>query len=365
MLIKRRELIAKTGFGAAAFAGLAKPALAQAAPEVKWRLTSSFPKSLDLIYGGCETFARAVAEATDNKFQIQTFAGGEIRPALEALDAVQEGSIEACQTAMYYYWGKDPTFAFASGVPFGMNARQTNAWLYHGGGNDLLNEFFRDFGVYALPAGNTGCQMGGWFRRELKSAADMNGLKYRIGGFAGAVVQRLGAVPQQIAGSEIYAALDKGSIDAVDWLSPYDDEKLGFNKIAPFYYYPGWWSGAETIHVAINAAKWAELPKAYQAVVTTAAAMTNIDMQARYDAENPPALKRLVTTGAQLRPFPDDIMVASYRNALDIYHELADKNANFKKIHDAYMAFRNDQYLWWQVAEYSYDNFIIRQRARG
>jgi TRAP-type mannitol/chloroaromatic compound transport system substrate-binding protein len=364
--MKRRQVfLTAAGLTAAAATGLCKPAIAQSMPELKWRLTSSFPKALDIIYGGCATFAKAVAEATDNRFQIQTFAGGEIVPSLQALESVQNGTVEMCQTAMYYYWNKDPTFAFATGVPFGMNARQTNAWLYHGGGNDLLNEFFKDYNVFALPAGNTGCQMGGWFRREVKSVVDISGLKFRIGGFAGAVVRRLGATPEPLGGSEIYPALEKGTIDAADYLGPYDDEKLSLNKIAPYYYYPGWWSGGATLHIAIAASKWAELPKAYQAVVTAAAALANADMQARYDSKNPAALKRLVGTGTQLRPFPQDILEASFKASLDIYDELSGQNGNFKKVHDAYMTFRNDEYLWWQVAEYSYDNFLIRQRAKG
>ena len=364
MTMKRRNFIKTAGL-AAAGAAIASPAIAQSTPEVKWRMTSSFPKSLDTIYGGAEVFAKAVSEATDGKFQIQTFAAGEIVPGLQALDAVQNGTVEVCHTAMYYYWGKDPTFAFATAVPFGMNSRQQSAWLYHGGGNDLMNEFFKEYNIYALPAGNTGCQMGGWFRKEIKTAADLNGLKMRIGGFAGKVLQKLGSVPQQIAGGDIYPALEKGTIDAAEWVGPYDDEKLGFNKVAPYYYYPGWWEGGAMLHVGINTAKWAELPKTYQSIVATAAALANIDMQAKYDARNPAALKRLVGAGAKLLPFSQEVMEACYKASLELYKETSDSNPKFKKVHDAYMAFRNDQYLWWQVAEYTYDNYLIRQRAKG
>ena len=364
MTMKRRNFIKTAGL-AAAGAAIASPVVAQSAPEVKWRLTSSFPKSLDTIYGGAEVFAKAVSEATDGKFQIQVFAAGEIVPGLQALDAVQNGTVEAAHTALYYYWGKDPTFAFGSAVPFGLNSRQQSAWLYHGGGNDLLNEFLKDYNVYALPAGNTGAQMGGWFRKEVRTAADFNGLKMRIGGFAGKVLQKLGSVPQQLAGGDIYPALEKGTIDAAEWVGPYDDEKLGFNKVAPFYYYPAWWEGSTSAHVTINTAKWAELPKTYQSIVTTAAALANIDMQAKYDARNPAALKRLVGAGAKLLPFTQEVMEACYKASVELYKETSDANPKFKKVHDAYMAFRNDQYLWWQVAEYTYDNYMIRQRAKG
>ena len=364
MTMERRKFIKTAGVAAAATT-IAAPAIAQSAPEVRWRLTSSFPKSLDTIYGAAETFAKAVAEATDNKFQIQCFAGGEIVPALQALDAVQNGTVEACHTCMYYYWGKDPTFAFGTAVPFGLNSRQLDAWFYYGGGNQLLDEFLKDYGVIGLPAGNTGTQMGGWFRKEIKTPADFNGLKMRIGGFAGTVLQKLGTVPQLIAGGDIYPSLEKGTIDAAEWVGPYDDEKLGFNKVAPVYHFPGWWEGGAALHLLISEKKIAELPKAYQSIVRTAAALANKDCQAKYDAGNPAALKRLVAAGTQLKPFPQDVLEACYKASLDVYAEQNAKNPKFKKVHDAYFGFRNDQYLWWQVAEYTYDNFMIRQRAKG
>ena len=363
--MKRRQFVQAAGLGLAA-AAIAKPAIAQSAPEIKWRLTSSFPKSLDTIYGAAETFSKAVSEATDGKFQIQVFAGGEIVPGLQAADAVTNGTVEMCHTAPYYYVGKDPTFAFGTSVPFGLNSRQQNAWFYHGGGMDLMNEFLKGFNIHSMPGGNTGTQMGGWFRKEIKTPADFNGLKMRIGGLAGKVIAKLGAVPQQIAGGDIYPALEKGTIDAAEWVGPYDDEKLGFNKVAPFYYYPGWWEGGASLHFFTNTAKWAELPKSYQAILTSAAAMANVDMQAKYDARNPGAIKRLVQDGgAQLRPFSPEIMEACYKAATDLYAEIAGTNANFKKVHDAYMAFRNEEYLWFQIGEYTYDSFMIRQRAKG
>src|SRR5690349_15046486 len=197
--MKRRDVLSAAGAGLAATA-IASPAIAQAMPETKWRLTSSFPRSLDTIYGASEVFAKAVAEATDNKFQIQVFAGGEIVPALQAADAVTNGTVEMAHTASYYYVGKDPAFAFGSALPFGLNARMASAWLLTGGGEQLLNEFYKKFNIYAIQNGNTGAQMGGWFRKEVKEPADLNGLKFRIGGLAGRVVSKLGTVPQQIGG---------------------------------------------------------------------------------------------------------------------------------------------------------------------
>jgi TRAP-type mannitol/chloroaromatic compound transport system substrate-binding protein len=362
--MKRRDFI-KTTAVAAAGTAIAMPAIAQSAPEVKWRMTSSFPKSLDTLFGGAETFCKFVAEATDNKFQIQPFAAGEIVPGLQALDATQNGTVEMCQTALYYYWGKDPTFCFGAAVPFGLNTRQQNAWFYQAGGNELMNEFMAAYKVMGYPGGNTGTQMGGWFRKEIKNVDDMKGLKMRIAGLAGAVMSKVGVVPQQVAGGDIYPSLEKGTIDAAEWVGPYDDEKLGFNKVAPFYYYPGWWEGGTSLHYLFSVEKFNALPKAYQAILKAACAQSNQEITGRYDARNPAALKRLVQGGTQLRPFPNDVMEACYKASVETNNELSAKNPAFKKVHDAHMAFRGDEYLWWQVAELGFDNFMIRQRAKG
>ena len=363
--MKRRQFLT-AGAGAVATAAVAAPAIAQSMPEVKWRLTSSFPKSLDTIYGGAEVFSKAVAEATDGKFQIQCFAAGEIVPALQAVDAVQGGSVELAHTCPYYFIGKDPTWALGTAVPFGPNARQQNAWMMHGGGLQLLNDFYKGYNIVGLMGGNTGVQMGGWFRKEIKTPADLNGLKFRMGGFAGMVMSKLGAVPQQIAGGDIYPALEKGTIDGAEWVGPYDDQKLGFNKVAPFYYYPGWWEGGAMIHFLINDKKYAELPKHYKAILDSVSHHVNVDMMAKYDAKNPPALIDLVRNGgAQLRAFPQEVLDACYKAALEVYAETSAKNPAFKKIYDSMLAFRNDGYLWWQVAEYTYDNYMIRARQRG
>ena len=363
--MKRRQFLT-AGAGAAATVAVAAPAIAQSMPEIKWRLTSSFPKSLDTIYGGAEVFSKAVSEATDGKFQIQCFAAGEIVPALQAVDAVQNGSVELAHTCPYYFIGKDPTWALGTAVPFGPNSRQQNAWMMHGGGLQLLNEFYAKYNIVGLMGGNTGVQMGGWFRKEIKTPADLNGLKFRMGGFAGMVLSKLGAVTQMIAGGDIYPALEKGTIDGAEWVGPYDDQKLGFNKVAPFYYYPGWWEGGAMIHFLINDKKYAELPKQYKSILDSVSNYVNVDMQAKYDAKNPPALIDLVRNGgAQLRAFPQDVMDACYKAAQEVYTETSAKNPAFKKIHDAMTAFRNDGYLWWQVAEYTYDNYMIRARQRG
>jgi TRAP-type mannitol/chloroaromatic compound transport system substrate-binding protein len=362
--MKRREFL-KVGAAGMAASALAAPAVAQSMPEIRWRLTASWPKSLDTLYGACETFAKHVSEATDNKFQIQVFAAGEIVPALQALDAVQNGTVEICHTASYYYIGKDPTWALFCAIPFGLNTRQQNAWFYDGDGMKLMNDFAKKSNVYCLVGGNTGAQMGGWFRKEIKSVEDLSGLKFRIGGWAGKTLQKLGVVPQQIAGGDIYPALEKGTIDAAEWVGPYDDEKLGFHKVAPYYYYPGWWEGGTANHLMINLPKWNELPKTYQAVIAAAAGLANIEETARYDARNPAALKRLIAAGTQLRPFPQPVMEACLKASNEVNAETAASNADYKKVLDSMQAFRNDEYLWWQVAEYTFDGFMIRTRTRA
>jgi TRAP-type mannitol/chloroaromatic compound transport system substrate-binding protein len=362
--MKRREFLKSAGVGAAAVA-VAAPAIAQSAPQLKWRLTSSFPKSLDTIYGAAEVFSKAVAEATDNKFQIQVFAAGEIVPGLSAADAVQTGTVEMCHTASYYYFGKDPTFAFGTAVPFGLNTRMQNSWMFFGGAMDLMNDFYKKFNIYAIPAGNTGAQMGGWFRKEIKDVGDLNGLKMRIGGFAGTVMQRLGAVPQQIAGGEIYPALEKGTIDAAEWVGPYDDEKLGFVKVAKYHYYPGWWEGTGQGHNVINRDKWNALPKHYQAALECASRDTFTWVTGKYDYVNPPALKRLLVAGAILKPFPQEVLEACYNAANEIYADLSKSNPHFKKMYASLSAYRNESLAWQQVAELSYDSFMMRMRTRS
>jgi TRAP-type mannitol/chloroaromatic compound transport system substrate-binding protein len=363
--MQRRKFFKSAGIAAAgAAAAVASPAIAQSSPEIKWRLTSSFPKALDTIFGAAETFSKFVAEATDNKFQIQVFPAGELAPGLEAANEVGKGSVEMCHTASYYYWGKDPTYAFGTAVPFGLNARQQNGFMYHAGGVDMMNEFYATQNLVAFPCGNTGAQMGGWFTKEIKSVADMSGVKMRIGGFGGKVISKIGVVPQQIAGGDIYPSLEKGTIDAAEWVGPYDDEKLGFYKVAKFYYYPGWWEGGAMLHNMVNLAKWNELPKNYQSLIIMASQAANADMLAKYDAKNPEAIKRLVGSGAQLRPYPQDVMEACFNAAKETYGEIAGTNAAFKKVHDAVIAYRADAYLWEQVSENTFNTFMMGQQRK-
>ena len=355
--MERRKFLKNTGM-AGILAASTAPAFAQGSPEVKWRLASSFPKSLDTIFGASETISKRVASATGGKFQIQVFAAGEIVPAFGVVDAVQNATVECAHTAPYYFFGKDPTFAFSCAIPFGMNARQQNAWMYHGGGLQLMREFFKTYNIVNFPAGNTGAQMGGWFRKEIKTVADLKGLKMRIGGFAGTVLAKLGAVPQQIPGGDIYPSLEKGTIDAAEWVGPYDDEKLGFYKVAKNYYYPGWWEGGPELDLFVNDKAFAALPKEYQSILEAACYEANMDMLAKYDALNPPALRRLVGNGVALRPFPREVMQACFKAANEVFDETTAKNANFKKVYEPWKKFRDEEVLWFSVAEKNFDDFM-------
>jgi len=359
--MRRRAFLKQTALGLAA-GTIAAPAIAQSQPAIQWRLAASWPKSLDTIFGGAELIAKRVGEMTNGKFQIRAFAAGEIVPALQVLDAVQAGTVELGHTATYYYFGKDPAFALGTSVCFGMNVRQNNAWMLFGGGNDAMAPLFKDYGCIAIPAGNTGCQMGGWFRKEIKSLADLKGLKMRIGGMAGLVLAKLGVVPQLIGAPDIYPALEKGTIDAAEWVGPYDDEKLGFNKVAKFYYYPGFWEGGPTLMTLVNEKKWNELPKAYQAALTAACGEANAWMPAKYDAQNPGALRRLIASGTVLRPFPKSVMEAAEKASYELYEELKAKSKHWARIYPEWKKFRDEQFLWFRVAESTYDNYSFNSK---
>ncbi|KAA0891201.1 ABC transporter substrate-binding protein [Pusillimonas sp. ANT_WB101] len=347
-------------------AAIASPAIAQSSnPVIKWRCVSSFPKNIEVLYGCAEVMSKALAEATDNKFQIQVFAAGEIVPGGQAFDAVSDNTVEICHTASYYYTGKDTAFAFGTHAPFMLNTRQQAAWAYHGEGKKLLEDFYRDYNVVGFPGGNTTTQMGGWFRKEIKTVDDLKGLKFRISGLGGLVLAKLGVVSQQIGVGDLYSALERGTIDAAEFNGPYDDEKLGLYKIAPNYYYPGFWDGTSMQHFFVNTAQWEKLPKHYQAALSSAAAYAHIDSIAHYDILNPPALRRLVGAGVKLHAFSGDILDAAYKATMELYEELSATNPKFKKLYDSQRAFQKDASLWNQVSEFAYDSTIIRQLRRS
>ena len=361
--MQRRDFLTKAASAAATGGAiLAAPAVIGQSPAVRWRLTSAFPKSLDTIYGAAEVFAAQVGKMTGGKFQISVHAAGELVPTAGLVDAVQNGTVEAGHTAPYYYFGKDDTFALGCAIPFGLNSRQMTAWQYEGNGLKLMREFYAKYNMISFPMGNTGAQMGGWYRKEIKSAEDFKGLKFRVGGFAGKVCTRLGAVPQNIPGGEIYQALEKGTIDACEWVGPYDDQKLGFNKVAPNYYYPGWWEGGPQLDLYINQKAYDALTAEYKAIVENAAAFAHTEMQAKYDAKNPGALKQLVAGGTKLHRFPKDLMDKAFKESMELYAENSAKNPAWKKVYEDYSKFRAEANLWFRFTEMSFDTFMQSQK---
>ncbi|MFV0386358.1 TRAP transporter substrate-binding protein [Paracoccus sp. (in: a-proteobacteria)] len=364
----RRSFLTRASLGGAAAAAgsaLAAPAIAQETPTINWRLASSFPKSLDTIYGGAEELSQRLKEATDGKFNIQVFAAGEIVPGLDAINAATDGTVESAHSVGYYNWGKDPAFAPGADLPFCLSARAKAAYNYQGGGIENYNAFLEQYSLISFPGGNTGVQMGGWYRKEINTLADMKGLKMRISGLAGRVVEKLGVVPQQIAGGDIYPSLEKGTIDAAEWVGPYDDSKLGFQKVAPYYYYPGFWEGGPTVSFFFNKGQFDGLPASYQSLLRTCCHAVDQNMLAKYDMKNPTALKELVASGAQLRSFSEEILTAAFTAANEVYAELSAQNEWFKKQYDAILPYRNDWYLYSQTAEYTFDTFMMIQQRNG
>jgi TRAP-type mannitol/chloroaromatic compound transport system substrate-binding protein len=359
---RRKFLHNAAGVGMAGILAAGVAPAAHAQQTIRWRLASSFPKALDTIYGAAEVFSQKVREMSGGRFEISVHPAGELMPAFGVLDGVQQGTVECAHTAPYYFFGKDPTFAMGTAIPFGLNSRQLTAWMYQGNGLKLFREFYRDYNIVNFPMGNTGAQMGGWYRKEIKSLADMKGLKMRIGGFGGVILAGIGGVPQMIPAGEIYQALERGTIDATEWVGPYDDQKLGFFKVAKFYAYPAWWEGGAQLDLYVHNKAYESLSPDNKAIVECAAANAHVNMQARYDAKNPQALREMVAAGTKLFRLPKPVMDAAFKFAEAHYADLSAKNPNWKKIYGDYAAFRKEQNMWFRFAEASYDSYMQAQK---
>jgi TRAP-type mannitol/chloroaromatic compound transport system substrate-binding protein len=327
--------------------------------KIKWRLVSSFPRSLDTIFGSADILAERVEALSGGRFTIRVYPAGEIVPGLQVMDAVQQGTVQMGQSASYYFTGKNPALAFDTCFPFGLTTRQQNAWLDEGGGREAIDELFADFSILTLPGGNTGAQMGGWFKREIHTAADLKGLKMRIPGIGGEVMSRLGATVQVLAGGDIYPALERGAIDATEWVGPYDDEKLGFHQIAKNYYYPGWWEPGPSLSFFIHRPAWDGLAAVDREILRAAAREAAQAMQSRYDARNPAALERLVASGVTLRPFSEEILAAAQRESIAYLEGLAAGDVGFRKVYEPWKAFRRSSYRWFNTAELAYQSFAF------
>jgi TRAP-type mannitol/chloroaromatic compound transport system substrate-binding protein len=354
------SVTAKTAAAGATSTVFAAPAIVHAqAPEVKWPMATSWPPSLDTLFGATQYFAERVGALTSGKFKITAEPAGKLSKGTDILDVVSQGAVPIGHTASYYYVGKSPVTAFGTALPFGMTAQQNNAWFYEGGGLAKLQDFYaRKFGVIQWPAGNTGAQMGGWFRKPINTVNDLKGLKMRIPGIGGQVMKKLGVNTITLPGGEIFQALQTGAIDATEWVGPYDDEKLGFHKVAKNYYYPGWWEAGPTVEIEINLREWNKLPKVYQEAIKSAAAETNVNMLARYEARNNAALKRLLDAGVTLQPYSKEILDAAKAAADELYANEYSKDADFKSIFAEWKAFRDAVQAWNQINESSYANYM-------
>jgi len=350
-------VLAACGEGASAGAATAEGAVQ--GPQVNWRLATSFPPSLDILHGAAVRIAERVSALTGGRFQIRVYPAGEIVPGLQVMDAVEAGTVHAGLTPSYYYIGKSAALAFDTAVPFGFNTRQHSAWLYHGGGNELIREVYSDFNIVQFPGANTGAQFGGWFRRPVDTLADLRGLRFRIPGYGGEVMARLGVSVQNLSGADIYPALERGAIDATEWVGPYDDEKLGFQQIAPYYYVPGWWEPSASSSILVGTNAWNALPESYKHVIETVTKEGIMDSVARYDAANPAALARLVAQGTQIRTFSPEIMEAAWRESNAFLEETASGDPAFRKIHTAWKAFREESFRYFGGNELAYQQFAF------
>lgn len=361
LAMERRKFIGTAGLAGILASGI--PPAAHAAQAIRWRLTSSFPRDLAITYSTAEIFSRVLKEMSGGKFEISVFPADELMPAQGVLDGVRRGSVECGHTAGYYYIDKDETFAFDASIPFGLNSRQMNAWMQENGGPgfELMREFHRSQGIVGLPMGNTGTQMGGWFRKPIRSTADLKGLRMRIPGLGAKVLERLGVRTQSIPAGELYQALAQGRIDAVEWSGPHDDHQLGLHRIVRYYAYPGWWEGGPQLSLYINQRAYDALAGENRAMLKAAAKVAHLEMQAQHDLKNPVALKALVAEGARLMPFPEQVLNAARKAALALYAEIGERNPRWKKVYAQYEQFLKEQAWGWGYTELAFDNYMHQQ----
>lgn len=350
---------------AGASACMAAPAVAQSRRPLRWRCASSFSASLTTLYSAAETFAAAVTEATGGRFEITVSEAGDNVSHAGTLAALKGGQFEMLHTAPHYFAEVDPAFAFGSGMPFGLNQRLTNAWLYEGGGLDLVNSFLAGHGLFGLPAGNTGAQMGGWFNKEINSLDDLRGTRFRIGGFGSRIMSEIGVTPVALAPAAIVPALEANEIDAAEFAGPADDVALGLQRVARYLYYPGWWEGGIALMNLIDRPAWESLSEEDRAVLRHASSVANTLTMARYDTLNPPVLAELENAGTIIRPYTHDIMDACFTASEQIYRDVAGGNAAFAELLGSYMSYRRAGYTWFRHSEYAYDTFLMILQRGG
>lgn len=370
--MKRRNLLTQSALGlvsAATLGSCHSQAQEESQPTtpatsssiVQWKMATSWPKSLQILFDSAELFCQQVSKMTNGNFVITPYPAGELAGGLDVLSAVQEGTVACGHTASYYYLNQSNALAFGTTLPFGLNAAQQNAWLYYGGGLDAMQSIYADFGIINFPGGNTGGQMGGWFKREVQTVKDFDGLKMRVPGLGGKILERLGVTISSLSGDQIFEALEAGNIDAAEWKNPHADETLGLNRVAPYYYYPGWWEPGTSYEFQVNLTEWHKLPTEYREIFKAAAADVNSKMLAQFNAVNGDVLNRLVLGGTGLLPFSKEILEASYKAAFELYEEIASTDTRFNEIYQPWKAFRSDIYQWNRVNELSFADFVMNK----
>lgn len=328
----------------------------QTGKTFRWKMATSWPPNFPILYTGAEAIAKRLQTLSGGRLEIQV--SGDLVPAMQVFDSVGEGTVQMGHASAYYWAGKTPAAQFFTTVPFGMNAQQANAWLYHGGGQALWDETYAPFNIVSMPAGNTGVQMGGWFNKEINSLQDLKGLKMRIPGLGGKVIAEAGGSVTLSAASEIYTNLERGVIDATEWVGPYHDYIMGLHKIARYYYYPGWHEPGSVLELMINREAWAELPEDLRQLVRAVAAQANVDMLSEFEAQNAKTLRQLVDEeGVQLRRFPDDVMAAFKRYTTTVLEDLAARDPQSANVYRAYRQFHQQMGGWADISEKAYYSF--------
>jgi TRAP-type mannitol/chloroaromatic compound transport system substrate-binding protein len=324
------------------------------ATRLQWKMVTSWPTNFPGLGAAAARLAEMIGRMSGGRLTVKVYGGGELVPAFEVFDAVSQGTAEMGHAAAYYWKGKAEAAQFFAAVPFGMNAQEMNGWLYHGGGLELWRELYAKFDLVPFPAGNTGVQLAGWFRKEINSVEDLKGLKMRIPGLGGEVLARLGGAPVNIPGAELYTAMQTGALDATEWVGPYNDLAFGLNKVAQYAYYPGWQEPGSTLECTINKRAFESLPDDLQAIVEGACRAVNDDMLADYTAQNHRALETLIKEGTQFRKLPDDVIQALRETSAKVVAEIAAKDEFTTRVYESFQAFRDSARRWHEVSEVAF-----------
>ncbi len=341
--------------GRAPMQGSADGGRTDASQIFNWKMVTTWPPNFPVFQEGVERFVEELQQMSGGRLNVTVFAGGELVPPLQTFDAVSQGTVQMGHGAAYYWAGKIPAAQFLSAVPFGMTAKGMHSWLYSGGGLEIWRELYEPFGLVPFPMGNTGVQMGGWFNKRIESVDDLKGLKMRIPGLGGKVLAKAGGSPVLLAGGEIYTALERGTIDATEWVGPFHDQRLGLYRAAKYYYYPGWHEPGTTLELIVNRDAWNELPEDLQTIIRVAAMATNLWQYSQFETLNLKALRELREKyRVEVLPFPDDVLAELRSLTQEALDEEAAKDPEFKRVYEAYKEFRADNDAWNGISDAAY-----------